>query len=318
MTSVATYALKRGLSTIPVLLFVSLAIVVLIRLVPGDPVIVMLGADAEPEEIRQARETMGLNQTIYAQYIDYMSGVLQGDLGRSHVSDESVAGAIRQRLPVTLQLAAGGFLVSIFIAIPAGIISALRQNTSADYAALTFGLLGVSIPNFWLGIMLLYVFALWLGWFPVVGYVSPLDDPIGAMKFFALPSITLGTAMAAIVTRMLRAELLEEIRKQYPDALRMKGVSKITVIRHVTKNAFIPVITVMGLQIGSLLGGSVVIEVVFSIPGMGRLLIDSIHARDYIMFQGVILVYITLFVVINAIVDITYFYFDPKIKERHQ
>ncbi len=317
MTSVFEYAVKRALSAIPVLIFVSFAIVLLIRMVPGDPVIVMLGADATAEEMQAARESMGLNQPVYIQYIEYMSSVLQGDLGESVLTGESVTGAIAQRLPITLMLAFGGFVVSVMIAIPAGIISALRQNTSTDYAALTFGLLGVSIPNFWLGIMLLNLFAVRLGWFPVVGYVSPLDDPVESLRFFFLPSVTLGTAMAAIVTRMLRAELLEEIRMDYPDALRMKGVGQLTVVRHMTKNAFIPVITVMGLQIGSLLGGSVVIEVVFSIPGMGRLLIDSIHARDYAMFQGVILVYISLFVVINAIVDVTYFYFDPKIKERN-
>lgn len=316
MTSIFQYAVKRGLSIIPVLFFVSLAIVVLIRMVPGDPAIVMLGTDADPEQIERAREAMGLDQPVYAQYLDYMSDVLRGDMGESFMSGESVTAAIAQRLPITMMLALGGFIVSVCIAIPAGIISALNQNTGADYTALTFGLLGVSIPNFWLGIILLNVFAVGLGWFPVVGYVSPLEDPLGSIRFFFLPSVTLGTAMAAIVTRMLRAELLEEIRQEYPKAIRMKGVGRLTVIRHMTKNAFIPVITVMGLQIGSLLGGSVVIEVVFSIPGMGRLLIDSIHARDYIMFQGVILVYITLFVVINAIVDVTYFYFDPKVKDR--
>jgi len=317
MTSVFEYSIKRGLSAVPVLLFVSFAIVLLIRLVPGDPVIVMLGTDADQAQIEAARESMGLNQPVYVQYLEYMSGVLRGDMGESVLTSESVSGAIAQRLPITLMLAFGGFVVSVLIAIPAGVISALRQNTSADYAALTFGLLGVSIPNFWLGLILLNVFAVQFGLFPVVGYVSPLDDPAASFLFFFLPSVTLGTGMAAIVTRMLRAELLEEIRMDYPDALRMKGVRRMTVIRHMMKNAFIPVITVIGLQIGALLGGSIVIEIVFSIPGMGRLLIDSIHARDYAMFQGVILVYITLFVIINAIVDVTYFYFDPKIKERH-
>lgn len=317
MTSVLEYAVKRGLSAVPVLVFVSFAIVVLIRLVPGDPVIVMLGTDADPAQVERARASMGLDQPVYVQYVDYMSDVLRGDMGESVMTGESVTGAIAQRLPITLMLTFGGFVVSVLIAIPAGIISALNQNTRADYAALTFGLLGVSIPNFWLGIILLHVFAVGMGWFPVVGYVSPLDDPVESLRFFVLPSVTLGTAMAAIVTRMLRAELLEEIRMDYPDAIRMKGVGRLTVIRHMTKNAFIPVITVMGLQIGSLLGGSVVIEIVFSIPGIGRLLIDSIHARDYVMFQGVILVYITIFIVINAVVDVTYFYFDPKIKERN-
>lgn len=315
MTEIHQYAIKRALSAIPVLLLVSFIIVALIRFVPGGPAVVMLGVDADPEQLEQLRESMGLNQPIYIQYIEYMSNLLQGDLGESHMTGQPVTDAVAHRLPISISVALGGFIVSLLIAIPAGTISALKQDTKSDYAALTFGLLGVSIPNFWLGIMLLLVFGVYIGWFPVTGYVSPLDDPLEGLRYLVLPSITLGTAMAAIVTRMLRSEMLEEIRKEYANAVRMKGVSDFRVLRHVMKNAFIPVITVIGMQAGYLLGGSVVIEVVFSIPGMGRLLIDSIHARDYVMLQGVVLIYTTLFIFVNMIVDIAYFYLNPKLRE---
>jgi peptide/nickel transport system permease protein len=316
VTQVHQYAVKRALSAIPVLLLVSFIIVALIRLVPGGPAVIMLGSEADPQQIEQLRDSMGLNDPIYVQYVDYMAGVLRGDFGESYMTGQPVSEAIAHRLPVSVTVALGGFVVSLAIAIPAGTISALNRDGAADYAALTFGLLGVSIPNFWLGIMLLLVFAVGLGWFPVTGYVSPFKDPVAGLRYLVLPSVTLGTAMAAIVTRMLRSEMLEEIRKAYPDTVRMKGVSDLRVLRHVTKNAFIPVLTVIGLQVGYLLGGSVVIEVVFSIPGMGRLLIDAIEARDYVMLQGVVLVYTAMFIAVNAAVDIAYFYLNPKLRGR--
>lgn len=316
MTQVHEYAVKRALSAIPVLLIVSFTIVALIRMVPGDPAVVMLGTDADPEQLAALRESMGLNQPLYIQYLEYMAGVVRGDLGYSYMSGRDVTAAIIQRLPITISLALGGFVVSLSIAIPAGTISALKQDTPSDYTALLFGLLGVSIPNFWLGIMLLMVFAVRFGMFPVTGYVAPWEEPFNGLRYLVLPSITLGTAMAAIVTRMLRSEMLEEIRMEYPNALRMKGVGNMTVLRHVMKNAFIPVLTVIGLQVGYLLGGTIVIEEVFSIPGMGRLLLDAIESRDYMMLQGVVLVYTAMFIAVNAIVDIAYFYLDPKLQDR--
>lgn len=315
MTELHQYAIKRVLSAIPVLLLVSFIIVALIRFVPGGPAVMMLGTEADPEQLERLRESMGLNQPIYVQYLEYMSNLLRGDLGESYMTGQPVSEAVAHRLPISMSVALGGFVVSLLIAIPAGTISALKQDSKADYAALTFGLLGVSIPNFWLGIMLLLIFGLYTGWFPVTGYVSPLDDPIEGLRYLVLPSITLGTAMAAIVTRMLRSEMLEEIRKEYSNAVRMKGVSDLRVLRHVMKNAFIPVITVIGMQAGYLLGGSVVIEVVFSIPGMGRLLIDAINSRDYVMLQGVVIIYTALFIFVNMIVDITYFYLNPKLRK---
>ena len=317
MTSqIHEYAVKRALSAIPVLVIVSFVVVALIRMVPGDPALMMLGADADPEQVEALRESMGFNQPLYVQYVEYMSGVVRGDFGYSYMGDQDVTTAIVRRLPISVTVALGGLIVSLTIAIPAGTISALKQDTPSDYAALTFGLLGVSIPNFWLGIMLLMIFAVSLGWFPVTGYVAVWDDPVAGIRYLVLPSITLGTAMAAIVTRMLRAEMLEEIRKEYRNALQMKGVTRTRVLRHVMKNSFIPVITVIGMQVGYLLGGTIIIEEVFSIPGMGRLLLSSIFSRDYMMLQGVVIVYTALFVAVNAIVDITYFYLNPKLRGR--
>lgn len=314
-TRLHEYALKRLLWAVPVLLLVSFIVFGLVRLVPGGPAIVMLGSDADPARIEAVRQELGLNQPLWRQYLDYMAGVLRGDFGRSYVNNQAVSEAIAQRLPTTLFVTLSGFVVSLTVAVPAGTISALKRGTAWDGAGLTIGLLGVSIPNFWLGIVLLSVFGVTLDWFPVTGYVSPLEDPIQGVRYLVLPGIALGTAMAAIVTRMLRSELLEEIGQDYLDAVRMKGVSDLRVLSHAMKNAFIPVVTVIGLQFGYLLGGSVIIETVFTIPGMGRLLINAITSRDYIMLQGIVLVYTTGFVLVNLGVDLTYFYLNPRLRD---
>jgi len=315
VTRLHEYAAKRLLWAIPVLLLVSIIVSWMVRLVPGDPAIIMLGSDATQEQIMAVRDQMGLDEPFVIQYVQYMTGVVQGDLGVSPLDNRVVTTAIISRLPATIFVTISGFIVSLLIAIPAGTISALRRGTIWDDLGLTFGLLGVSIPNFWLGIVLLLVFGVSLGWFPVTGYVSPLEDPVAGIKYMILPGITLGTAMAAIVTRMLRSELLEEIRQDYLNAIRMKGVSELTVLGHAMKNAFIPVITVIGLQFGYLLGGSVIIEEVFTIPGMGRLLVNRIRDRDYVMIQGIVLVYTTFFVLVNLVVDLTYFYLNPRLRD---
>jgi peptide/nickel transport system permease protein len=315
VTTLREYTIKRLLWAVPVLTLVSFIVFSLVRMVPGGPAITMLGADASSEAIEAVRQELGLNKPLLEQYLDYMAGVLQGDLGRSYVNDQSVTAAIISRLPTTVFVTLAGFVVALLVAVPAGTISAVKRGTPWDSIGLTFGLLGVSIPNFWLGIVLLLVFGVNVDWLPVTGYVSPLDDPVDGLRYLLLPGITLGTAMAAIVTRMLRSELLEELRQDYLDAIRMKGVSETRVLSHAMKNAFIPVVTVMGMQFGYLLGGSIVIEVVFSIPGMGRLLINSINSRDYIMLQGIVLVYTTLFVLVNLGVDLTYFYLNPKLRD---
>lgn len=313
-SNVVEYAVKRLLWAVPVLLIVTFIVFALVRMVPGGPAITMLGADAEAAQIAAVRQELGLNKPLPVQYLDYMVGVLQGDLGRSYVDNQAVSAAVAQRLPTTLFVTFAGFVVSMLVAVPAGTISAVKRGTSWDTAGLTFGLLGVSIPNFWLGIVLLLLFGVHLDWLPVAGYVSPLEDPVAGLRYLLLPGITLGTALAAVVTRMLRSELLEELRQDYLDAVRMKGVSETRVLTHAMKNAFIPVVTVIGMQFGYLLGGSIIVEMVFSIPGIGRLLVNAITSRDYIMLQGIILVYTTFFVLVNLTVDVTYFYLNPRLR----
>lgn len=315
VTRLSRYALRRVLWALPVLALVSFIIFTLVRLVPGGPVVTMLGADTSPEQLETVRRQLGLNKPLPVQYVEYISDVVQGDLGRSYINNQSVTAAILARLPTTIFVTLAGFVVALIIAIPSGTISAINQNTNWDSAGLTFGLLGVSIPNFWLGIVLLLIFGVQLDWLPVTGYVSPLTDPSAGIRYLILPGVTLGTAMAAILTRMLRAELLGELNQDYLDAIRMKGVSGRRVTFHAVKNAFIPVVTVMGMQFGYLLGGSIIIEEVFSIPGLGRLLITAIGSRDYIMLQGIVLVYTGIFVLVNLIVDLSYFYLNPKLRD---
>ena len=314
VSRVQEFLVRRLLWAVPVLLLVSVIVFGLVRMVPGDPAVLMLGADAEPAQLEAVRQELGLDQPVPVQYLDYITDVLQGDLGRSYVNDRSVSGAVASRLPTTLFVTAAGFTISLLVAIPAGTLSAVKRGTKWDSMGLTFGLLGVSIPNFWLGIVLLLLFGVTLDWLPVAGYVSPFTDPVEGLRYLILPGLTLGTGMAAIVTRMLRSELLEELHEEYLDAVRMKGVSETRVLVHAMKNAFIPVVTVIGMQFGYLLGGSIIIEVVFSIPGMGRLLIGAISSRDYIMLQGVVLVYTTFFVLVDLLVDTTYFYLNPRLR----
>jgi peptide/nickel transport system permease protein len=314
MTTLREYALRRLLWAVPVLVLVTFIVFGLVRLVPGGPAVVMLGADASPERLEAVRTELGLNQPVYVQYAEYVGGVLQGDFGRSYVNNQEVSAAIASRLPTTLFVTLAGFVVSLSVAIPAGTLSALKRGTAWDGIGLTFGLLGVSVPNFWLGIILLLTFGVTYDLLPVAGYVSPLEDPVEGLRYLILPGITLGTAMAAIVTRMLRSELLEELERDYLDAIRMKGVAESRTLVHAMKNAFIPVVTVIGMQFGYLLGGSIIIEVVFSIPGMGRLLVNAITSRDYITLQGIVIVYTTFFVAVNLVVDLTYFYLNPRLR----
>jgi peptide/nickel transport system permease protein len=313
-TSTGEYAVRRLLWAIPVLALVSFIVFGLVRLVPGGPAVVMLGADANPEQLEAVRRELGLNRPVYVQYVDYVGDLLRGDFGRSYVNNQEVSAAIVSRLPTTLFVTLAGFVVSLSVAIPAGTLSAVKRGTKWDGVGLTFGLLGVSIPNFWLGIVLLLTFGVTYDVLPVAGYVSPLEDPVEGLRYLILPGITLGTAMAAIVTRMLRSELLEELQQDYLNAVRMKGVSETRTLVHAMKNAFIPVVTVIGMQFGYLLGGSIIIEVVFSIPGMGRLLINAITSRDYITLQGIVVVYTTFFVAVNLVVDMTYFYLNPRLR----
>jgi len=311
------YIAQRLVSLIPVLIGISLVTFFLIRLVPGDVVDLMLGNETTIDEGRrqELRKVFGLDEPIYVQYINWASDVVRGDLGTSLRTGQSVRGEIFSKMPVTIELTIFSVVIALLIAIPAGIIAAVKVGTTAEAAAQGVSLLGLSLPNFWLGTLLILVTSRYFHWFPAANYVSFVDDPWKNIQIFILPAISLGAALAAITMRMMRSSLLEVLRREYITTARAKGLSNNTVIsRHAIRNAMIPVITVVGIQIGRLLGGAIIIEELFNLPGMGRLAIDAIEQRDYPMIQGVVMVTTIAFVLINLAVDIFYSYIDPRIR----
>ena len=279
----------------------------LIHLVPGDPVAVMLGDWASPADENALRAQLGLDQSILVQYTQYMVGLTQFDLGESLFFQQPVAQLIAERFPMTLQLAVMALLVAIIIAFPLGIWAALRVGKWPDHVAMTVSLVGVSIPNFWLGPMLILLFSLSLAWLPVSGAEQPYA--------WVLPSITLGTALAAILARMLRASLLEVLHEDYIRTAQAKGLNSRWVYgKHALLNALLPVVTILGLQLGTLLGGAVITEVVFDWPGLGQLLVESIQRRDYPVVQGCILVISMAYITINGLTELVYAWIDPRIR----
>ncbi len=279
----------------------------LIHLVPGDPVAVMLGDWASPADEQALREQLGLHQPILVQYGHYMSGLLHFDLGNSLFFQQPVSALIAERFPMTLQLAVMALLVAVLIAFPLGIWAALKAGKWPDHLSMTVSLIGVSIPNFWLGPMLILLFSLSLAWLPVSGSEQPLS--------WVLPAVTLGTALAAILARMLRASLLEVMHEDYIRTAQAKGLSSTLVYgKHALLNALLPVVTILGLQLGTLLGGAVITEVVFDWPGLGQLLVESIQRRDYPVVQGCILVISVAYITINGLTELVYAWLDPRIR----
>jgi peptide/nickel transport system permease protein len=312
---VGRYILRRLVSSVPVVLLVSLVIFSLIHLTPGDPVVVMLGEEASPEARDALRRELGLDQPLPVQYGVWLGRVLQGDLGRSIRTNQPVSEAIVQRLPVTIELALLAVAISLIVAIPAGIVAAIRRNSMADVASTVLSLLGVSMPNFLLAILLIYVFSLQLRWLPPIGYVNPLQDPAGNFRGMIMPALTLGLALAAVVARLMRSSLLETLNQDYVRTAWAKGLREGLVIRrHAMKNSLIPVVTVVGLQLGNLLGSAVVTETIFALPGVGRLVIDSIFQRDFPLVQGVVLYLALIFLLVNLLVDLLYGFLDPRIR----
>lgn len=311
----ATYILKRLVGMVPVLVLVSLVIFSLLHLTPGDPVVVILGEEATPESRDALRRELGLDRPLPIQYGVWLGRVLQGDLGRSIRTHQPVSEAILQRLPVTLELSLLAMVVSLAIALPAGIVAAVRRNSNADLLSTVFSLLGVSMPNFLLAVLLIYVLSLQLRWLPPIGYVNPLEDLGANLKAMIMPAITLGTALAAVVARLTRSTLLEVLNQDYVRTAWAKGLREGVIIqRHAMKNSLIPVVTVVGLQLGNLLGSAIVTETIFALPGVGRLVIDSIFQRDFPLVQGVVLYLALIFLSINLIVDLLYAYLDPRIR----
>jgi peptide/nickel transport system permease protein len=309
------YILRRLLHMIPVLLIVTLFVFSLLHLTPGDPAVTMLGQEATPEAVAALRARLGLDDPLPVQYVRWLFSAVQGDLGRSIHSNQPVTEAVLERLPVTVQLAVMSIIIALIIAIPVGIISAIRRNSFIDSGATTLALAGVAIPNFFLAVVLIYVFSVQLGLTRVSGYTPFTEDPLSNFGSMILPSITLGTALAAIIMRLTRSSLLEVLDEDYVRTARAKGLKQASVIRtHALKNALIPVVTIVGLQIGALLGGTVITETIFSLPGIGRLIVSSIFRRDFPLVQGAVLFVALAFLFTNLIVDLLYAYLDPRIR----
>jgi ABC-type dipeptide/oligopeptide/nickel transport system permease component len=301
------FLFRRLLLTIPVLIGVATLVFSLIHLVPGDPAQSMLGEGAAPEDIAALREKLGLNEPLYLQYGAFMRGLLRGDLGTSLRYGTPVAREIGARLPNTIRLAAAAMTVALLLAIPLGILAAVFRGTPIDHGAMTLSLLGISLPNFWLGPLLALLFAVELGWLPVSGMGTPAH--------LVLPSVTLGAALAAILARMTRASVLEELRELYVLAARAKGVSRArSVLHHAFRNSLIPIVTIVGLQFGAVLTGTIITETVFAWPGLGRLLIQAISFRDYPLVQGCILFISVTYVAMNLLTDLLYSVLDPRIR----
>ncbi|HYK04521.1 MAG TPA: nickel ABC transporter permease [Thermoanaerobaculia bacterium] len=302
------YIIRRLLQMIPITLGILTLIFSLIHLIPGDPAVQIAGEGARPEDVQNVRKSLGLDQPLWKQYVTYIGNLAQGDLGRSFRTNESVSKEIAARYPATMQLAFGSMLVALLVAFPLGIISAIYRNSWIDNVARFFALIGVSMPSFWFGPLLIIAFAINRQWFPVSGREEGL-------KSLVLPSITMGLALSAILTRMIRVSLADELGQLYVTTAIAKGVTRSKAIfRHALKNALIPVITILALQFGSLLTGAIITEQIFSWPGLGRLLIQSITTRDYPQVQASILVIALTYIMVNFLSDLLYGIVDPRIK----
>jgi peptide/nickel transport system permease protein len=311
------YVLQRIVSLIPTVLLLLTAIFFVIDILPGDAAMMALGLELGMEQIETMRKIMGLDKPPVERFFAWLSNLLRGDLGVSIRTRDSVAGLIANSLPVTITLATVALALALIIAIPTGILSATRRNSLTDFLASVGSLLGLSIPEFWSSLMMILIFSVWLGIFPSGGYVSPFQDPIESLRRLIMPAIVLGAQTAAYSSRMMRSSLLEVIMQDYITTARAKGLAeRVVIYKHALKNALIPVVTVVGFQVGYLLGGAVIIEQIFLFPGIGRLTLDAVYKRDYILVQGCVLVICLIFVLSNLIVDILYSYLDPRIRYR--
>jgi len=309
------YVAKRTAHAFFVMWLVATTVFVGLRSVPGGPVRAMLGQEATPEAVASLRAELGLNEPLYVQYVDWFASMLTGDFGRSITSSESVSQLIASAAPRTISIAALAVTLGLAIAIPAGIIGATRRNQSADYVATLGAFIGISMPAFFVGILLAIVFGVWLGWFPVVGYTPLSEGVIPWLRGIILPSIAVGLPYAAGVTRMMRSSLIETLNEQYMRTAVAKGVtSRTRLYKHALQNALIPVVTIAGIQLALILGGSVTVEIVFGIQGLGRVLVNSILERNYPVTQMTILLVAGIFVFMNLLVDIMYTAIDPRIR----
>ena len=306
---------RRLIQLLPTIIIVSILIFGLQQLLPGDPALIMAGEEKDPEVIAQIRAQYRLDQPIPVQYVYWVKGVLTGDLGESMRLKVSVSELVAQKLPVTLQLASMAMLIAVLIGVPAGIISAVKKDTVWDYAVNVISLWGISTPNFWLGIMMIFLFSVHLGWLPASGYVSPFEDPWLSFKTTIMPAFVLGNSIAGVLMRHTRSAMLQALSSDYVRTARAKGLfENVVVIRHAMRNALTPVITLGALEFGTLLSGAVLTEQIFTIPGFGKLIVDAVFNRDYAVVQGVVLVTSATYIVLNLLADIGYILVNPRLR----
>lgn len=309
------YVVRRLIQVAIALFGVSVAVFAVVHLVPGDPIRIALGTRFDPDVYQALYERAGFHQPIPIQYLSWLGGALSGDLGVSFRTGTSVTSLVLERLPATLTLAGAALFIALLISIPVGIISAVRSGSKLDYVTTAASQVGVSVPDFWAGIMYILLFSLLLGWLPSSGYASLLNDPIQWLRHLILPALTVGLISGSILTRFVRSAVLEALNQDYVRTAYAKGLPERRVIfEHVLPNAWIPIVTVIGLQLGFLLGGVVVVEVIFAWPGLGRLALTAVEGRDYPVLQGAVLYIAFTFLIVNLLVDILYAYLDPRVK----
>ena len=309
------FLLRRLAQIVPTLFFVSVLIFVLQQLLPGDPAIALAGEDRDPDTVRYLRAKFHLDEPIPVRYWYWVSGALRGDLGDSVRIQKPVTELIMEKLPVTIQLAAMAMAIALIIGITAGVISAVKKGTWWDYGANVFALWGLSTPNFWLGILLILVFAVQLGWLPASGYVSPFEDLKANLSAMIMPAFVLGNAIAAVLMRHTRSAMLQVLSSDYVRTARAKGLDeRVVILKHALRNALIPIITLGALEFGTLLSGAVLTEQVFTIPGFGKLIVDAVFNRDYLVVQGVVLFTATVYISLNLIADLAYFVVNPRMR----
>jgi peptide/nickel transport system permease protein len=311
------FVVRRAFISAVTLLIISLIVFTGVRLIPGDPARVLAGTDADASGLDEIREKYGLNDAIPLQYLRWLSLAARGDLGESIRTRTSVAWTVAIKAPITLELACLSVLVAVAIAIPAGVLAAVRRNTIWDVLASGVSLCGVSVPNFWLGIMLILLVSVRFGWLPASGFVPIAEDPIGNLKRMLMPALVLGTGLAAVLMRQTRNAMIEVLSADYVRTARAKGLAQqAVVVRHALRNGLIPVVTILGLQMGALMGGAVVTEQIFVLPGFGRLIVEAVFTRDYPVVQGVVLLTASSYVMINLLVDLSYTVLNPRIRVR--
>ncbi|AMN55473.1 peptide ABC transporter [Labrenzia sp. CP4] len=310
-----SYIVRRLLIAIPTLILVSVFVFVLQKLLPGDPALVLAGEERDPEVLAFIREKYRLNDPILYQYLSWMKAMLQGDLGISLRTNQPVTQLIADKLPVTIQLAVMAMVIAFAIGIPAGILSAVRKGTAVDYIANFVALSGLSIPNFWLGIMLIMLVSVHLGWLPASGYESPFVDPLKSLQTMIMPAFVLGTALAATLMRHTRSAMLGVLKADYVRTARAKGLREnVVILKHAFRNALLPIVTLSALLFGELLAGAVLTEQIFTIPGFGKLIVDAVFTRDYAVVQGIVMCTAAGFILMNLIADVLYFLLNPRMR----